>query len=156
MARFQMELPTDLIKDIDNLEKNSQKMFGEMTKAGAETVEKIMERNAPSELKSHIKVSVTYRTPSDNGINTKVYIGGYIPFSNPNRKYFSRNGGSGKNYKSSDGVPAAFLAQLYEYGRSNGNPFPKKPFMRKSFRKKEIEAAMLQAQVKASGGLLDE
>ena len=156
MAKFKMELPNDLMKDIDNLEKNSAKIFGEMTKAGAETVENIMKSNAPSELKSHIKVSITYRTPTDGGINTKVYIGGYIPFSNPNRKYFSRSNGSGKTYKSSDGVPAAFLAQLYEYGRSNGNPFPKKPFMRKSFKKKEIENAMLQTQKEASGGLLDE
>ena len=34
--------------------------------------------------------------------------------------------------------------------------FPKKPFVRKAFKKKEIEAAMLEAQSKASGGLLDE
>jgi len=155
MARFQMELPTDLMKDIETLEKNSKKIFGEMTKAGAEVVEKNMTNNAPNDLKSHIKISKTYDTPTDGGVNTKVYISGYIPFSDPNRKYFSRSGGSGKTYRSTEGVPASFLAQLYEYGRSTA-PFPKKPFMRKSFRKAEIEAAMMKAQKEASGGIIDE
>ena len=156
MAKFQMELPNDLIKDFEKLNKDCDKIFGEMTKAGAEVVEKNMNANAPNEIKGHIKISKTYQTPSDGGINTKVYVSGYIPFSNPNRKFFTRKGGSGKtNYSTSKGVPVDFLAQLYEYGRST-SPFPKHPFMRKSFKKKEIEEAMLKAQKKASGGLLDE
>lgn len=156
MARFEIELPTDVIKDLEKVTKDADKIFGEMTKAGAEVVEKNMKASAPSELVPHIKTSVVYKTPSDGGINTKVYISGYLPFSNPNRKYFSRANGSGKTVRTTDGVPADFLAKMYEYGRSNGNPFPKKPFMRKAFKKNEIEQAMLKAQKEASGGILDE
>lgn len=155
MATFNLELPSDLMKDLKKVYDNSDKIFGEMTRAGAEVVEANVQNNAPEVLKSHVKVSRTYHTPTDGGINTKVYISGYIPFSDPNRKYFSRSGGSGKKYKTTDGVPADFLAQIYEYGRSSA-PFPKKPFLRKSFKKDQIEQAMLEAQKKASGGILDE
>jgi hypothetical protein len=50
-------------------------------------------------------------------------------------------------YKSTEGVPAEFLANIYEFGR-HGYPFPKHPFLRKSFRKNQIEKAMLDVQKK--------
>lgn len=155
MAKFQLELPNDIMKDLKKINDNSDKIFGEMTRAGASVVESNMKNNAPKVLKTHIKTSRTYKTPSDGGINTKVYVSGYIPFSDPNRKYFSRSGGSGKTYKTSDGVPADFLGNIYEYGRSTSR-FPKHPFMRKSFKKDQIEEAMMKKQKEASGGLLDE
>lgn len=156
MAKFKLELPDQVMKDIRRIYDNADEIFGEMTKAGAEVVAKNVENNAPSLIKSHVKLTRIYKTPTDGGINTKVYINGYIPFSNPNRKSFSRrNRAGGKMYSTSEGVPADFLANIYEYGRST-SPFPKKPFFRKSFNKAQIEMAMLRAQIKASGGLLDE
>ncbi len=156
MAKFKLELPDQVMKDIRRIYDNADEIFGEMTKAGAEAVAKNVENNAPSLIKSHVKLTRIYKTPTDGGINTKVYINGYIPFSNPNRKSFSRrNRAGGKMYSTSEGVPADFLANIYEYGRST-SPFPKKPFFRKSFNKAQIEMAMLRAQSKASGGLLDE
>lgn len=155
MAKFEMELPTDIMADFQKIHDNADKIFGEMTRAGAEIVERNMINSAPNIIKSHIKITRTYKTPSDGGINTKVYVNGYIPFSDPNRKSFIRSGGSGKRYSTTKGVPADFLANLYEYGRSNA-PFPKHPFLRKSFKKSDIEQAMLKAQASASGGLLDE
>lgn len=155
MAKFKMELPVDEIKQMQKLAKDMDKICGAMTQAGAEVVKKYMEINAPAPLRGHMKTSVTYTTPTDGAINTKVYVSGYIPFSNPNRSYFSRSGGSGRVYHTTKGVPAEFLANLYEYGRSTA-PFPKHPFMRKSIKKSEIEAAMLEAQKYASGGILDE
>ena len=154
MAKFTMELPSDIIKDFERIDKKSQEIFGEMTKAGAEVVKKNMEAEAPSTIRNHIKTSRVYKTPSDDGINTKVYISGDLPFSNPLRKYFSRRGGNGKVYQTNEGVPAAFLAQLYEYGRSTYR-FPKKPFFRKAFKGKEIADAMLKKQKELSGGLLE-
>lgn len=148
MAKFKAELPNDIIKQFDSLEKNTEEMLGEMTRAGAKVVLEKMKASAPIDLQGKIKTTVTYKTPSDGGINTKVYVSGYIPFSNPNRKYFSRRnkqGGGGKMYSTSLGVPAEFLAILYEYGRST-SPFPKKPFMRKAFRGKDIEKAMTTIQ----------
>lgn len=158
MARFQVELPNDLIKQAEAISKDTNRILGEMTRAGAEVVEHQMKNNAPQLLKSHIKVSKTYKTPSDGGVNTKVYVSGYIPFSDPNRKLFTRKNGSGKKYSTDKGVPADFLANLYEYGRSTA-PFPKHPFVRKSFKKKEIEEAMekkreqlIDELIRANGG----
>ena len=156
MAKLQTILPDDVIKDFKKVYQNTDKIFGEMTKAGAEVALNNTKASVPiPEMASHVKLSKTYKTPSDGGINTKVIISGYLPFSDPNRKYFSRSGANGKTYVTTKGVPVDFLANVFEYGRS-GKPFPKKPFFRKSFRKAEIEKAMLKAQKELSGGLLDE
>lgn len=156
MAKFKMELPTDIMKDFQRIYDNADEIFGEMTKAGAEVALNNIKATAPNaELASHAKLTRTYKTPSDQGIATKVYFSGYIPFKG-NRRYFVRRGRKGgKVYRSTKGVPAEFLALVYEYGRS-GAPFPKKPFIRKAFKKSQIESAMLEAQKRASGGLLDE
>ncbi len=151
---FKVQLPTEIMRDIQKIYDNTDEILGEMTRAGAKVVEDNMRNNAPDTLKEYVKTTKTYRTPSDDGINTKVIVKGYIPFSNPNRKSFSRSG-KGGTYSTTKGVPAEFIANLYEHGRST-LPFPKRPFMRKSFRKKDIEEAMLAAQSEASGGLLDE
>lgn len=155
MARFHLNLPKKEIEEFEKIYGKADEIFGEMTRAGAETALREMLANCPNpELRKYGKISKTYKTPTDGGINTKAYFSGYIPFSNPNRMYFSRRGGSGKVYRTTKGVPADFLAKLYEYGRS-GNPFPKKPFVRKAFNSQKIEKAMLDAQKKASGGLLE-
>ncbi len=155
MAKFELELPTEVMKDVQFIYDNTENIFGAMTRAGADVVEVNMRNNAPDMIRNFIKKTRTYRTPSDDGINTKVYASGYIPFSDPNRKSFSRKGGNGKTYTSTEGVPVDFLANLYEYGRSTPS-FPKHPFLRKSFNKKQIEDAMLSAQSAESRGLLDD
>lgn len=142
MARFDFELPTEIMKDFQKVYKDTDKIFGEMTKAGAEVVESNIRANVPQSIRNSkmmncLKITKTYKTPSDDGINTKVGFYGY--FQNEDGKT----------------VPAPLVANVFEYGRSN-LPFPKQPFMRKSFKKGEIEQAMLKAQKKASGGLLDE
>jgi hypothetical protein len=147
MARFKAELPNDLIKEMQKLERNTEKMMGEMTKAGAEVVLNNVKSSVPlSEMASHVKLTRTYKTPSDEGINTKVYFSGYIPFSNPKRKYFTRKSGN-KTYRTTEGVAVDFLAKVYEYGRKSA-PFPKKPFFRKSFNKAQINNAMEKVQEK--------
>ena len=140
MARFQLELPNDIIKDIKKIYGDSEKIFGAMTEAGAEVVERNIKASVPksfrdSDIMNCLKLTKTYKTPSDDGINTKVGFYGY--FTNKKGKV----------------VPAPLVANVYEYGRSNA-PFPKKPFLRKSFKKDQIEKAMLKAQLEASGGLL--
>lgn len=142
MAKFELELPTEVMKDLEKILDDSDKIFGEMTQAGAEVVEKNIIANMPkgvrnSEMMKCLKVSKVYKTPSDDGINTKVAFYGY--FTNEDGKR----------------VPAPLVANVFEYGRSN-LPFPKHPFMRKSFKKSDIERAMLKAQREASGGILNE
>ena len=141
MARFEMQLPTEIMKDFQKIYNDSEKIFGEMTKAGADVVHHNIEANLPqsirkSKMMNCLKVTKVYKTPSDDGINTKVGFYGY--FQNEDGKT----------------VPAPLVANLFEYGRS-GLPFPKHPFMRKAFKKGEIEQAMLKAQKRASGGLLE-
>lgn len=150
MARVKVELPTELIKQFESLNMNTEKMLGEMTTAGAKVALENMKANAPlPQMASHAKLSKVYKTPSDDGINTKAYFSGYLPFSTPNRKTFSRRGATGGTvYTTDKGVPVDFLAKVFEYGRSN-RPFPKKPFVRKSFNKTGITQAMMKAQENA-------
>ena len=142
MAKFNLELPTGIMNDLQHIYNDSDKIFGAMTKAGAEVVKKNIIASVPQSIRNSkmmqcLKITKTFKTPSDDGINTKVGFYGY--FQNEDGKT----------------VPAPLVANVFEYGRSN-LPFPKHPFMRKSFKKTEIEQAMLQAQREASGGLLDE
>lgn len=139
MAKFNLELPDAIMKDIEKIYSNSDEIFGAMTKAGAEVVESNIRANVPasfknSEIMKCLKVTRQYKTPSDDGINTKVGFFGY--FKNKQGRI----------------TPAPLVANVFEYGRSN---FTKKPFLRKSFRKDQIEKAMLEAQKTASGGLLE-
>lgn len=140
MAKFELELPNDILKDFEKIYGNTDKIFGAMTKAGAEVVEKNVKANVPESFKKSkimkcLKVTKTYKTKTDDGINNKVAFYGY---------FINRNGVK---------TPAPLVANVFEYGSSK---VTKKPFMRKSFKKKQIEKAMLEAQKKASGGLLDE
>ena len=145
MALYSAMLPDDFISDLKNFGSHAEEMCEEMTKAGAEVALSNVRSSAPKpEIASHTKLSRPYKTPSDGGINTKVYISGYYPFSG-NRKYFTRRGGGGGYYSTTKGVPISFVAIMYEYGRS-GNPFPKKPFFRKSFKQAEIQKAMEDKQ----------
>ena len=137
MAKFVMELPTDIMEDIKKLNDNYEEIFGGMTKAGAETALANAKANAPKGLAGNIKLTRVYKTPSDDGINTKVIISGY--FINQNGKR----------------TPAPLVANMFEYGSSNRR-YPKHPFFRRSFRKGQIDKAMLSAQKRLSGGLLDE
>lgn len=130
MARFQMELPNDLIKEFEKLEKNTEQMMGEMTKAGAEVVMANVKKNIPSsfldsDIMNCLKLTRVYKTPSDDGINTKIGFYGY--------------------FKNHLGVktPAPLVVNVFEHGSSKVS---KKPFFRKSFKRSQIEKAMLETQ----------
>ena len=76
MARFQEELPNDLIKMFQDLDANSEKIFGEMTKAGAEKVYKNILKNVPSSFKNSnimkcMKKKRIYKTRNDDEKKTK-------------------------------------------------------------------------------------
>ena len=140
MADFKLILPDDVIKDMKKIYNDTEKIFGGMTKAGAEVALSNVKANVPSgwkdsEIMNNIGLTKTYKTPSDGGINTKVVISGY--------------------FKNKNGVKTAapLVANVFEYGSTK---FRKQPFFRKSFRKNEIEEAMYKAQKELSGGLLDE
>ena len=138
-----MELPVDVQHELNYIEKNFEKIFGGMTRAGAEEVLVRVVGNLPTALKNNqsfvdcVGLTKTYKTPTDDGINTKVIISGY--FNN-------RNG---------DNTPAPLVANMFEYG-STLKDYPKHPFFRRSFSKKAITEAMLREQKRLSEGILDE
>lgn len=140
MAKFKMELPNEIIQDISDIYNNTDIIFGKMTLAGAKVVYQNIQKNIPknfvdSGIMGCLKITRTYKTPSDNGINNKVGFYGY---------FINHNGVE---------TPAPLVAGVFEYGSSK---FTKQPFLRKSFKKSQIEKAMLEAQKKYSKGLLNE
>lgn len=130
MAKFQSELPHELMKVFEDLETNCTEMFGEMCKAGATVVYNNVRVNMAKVFKSTrslekgLKITKVYKTPSDDGINVHLGFYGY----------------------NDEGVPIPLIAQAREYGTSSKEA--KKPFFRKSFKKKEIEQAMQVVQDK--------
>ena len=142
MAKFTANIDDSVLKDISYIDKQFDHIFGGMTQAGAEVVYKNVISSLPEALKSsgftkNVKLSRVYKTPSDDGINTKVMITGYF-----------------KN-KEGKKTAAPLVANMFEYGNKK-KKYPKQPFFRKSFKKSQIMKAMEEAQKKLSGGLLDE
>lgn len=143
MAKFELQYPTEIIKDFNTIYNNSDKILGEMTRAGAVVVENNIKANVPpsfrdSNIMKCLKLTKSYKIK--DGVATKVAFYGY--FKNKEGKV----------------VPAPLVANVFEYGRSansRGGAIRKRPFLRKSFKKKQIEDAMLEAQKKASKGLLE-
>lgn len=142
MAKLVIDIDDSVLKDISYIDKQFDHIFGGMTKAGAEVVYKNVISALPESLRSsgfssHVKLSRVYKTPSDDGINTKVMITGY---------FINKDGRK---------TPAPLVANMFEYGSSK-KKYPKHPFFRKSFKKSQIMKAMEEEQKKLSGGLLDE
>lgn len=134
MARYEMELPDELMKTFSELEENTQEMLEEMTQEGAETVLSNINANVPASFHNSgimkcLKKTDPYKTPSDDGINTKVAFYGYFT-----------------NSKGEE-VPAPLVCNVFEHGRSTSK-FPKHSFMRRSFKRGEIEAAMKKVEEK--------
>ena len=83
MAKFQSELPNDLIKVFEDLETNCDEMLGEMCEAGAEVVYNNALSNMKKAFKSTrslekgLKITKVYKTPSDDGINVHIGFYGY-------------------------------------------------------------------------------
>lgn len=130
MAKFNELVPNELIKVFDELDGKSEKMLGEMCQAGAEVTYNLVKSNmskvfkTTKSLEKGLKITKVYKTPSDDGINVFVGFYGY----------------------DENGKPIPLKALAREYGTSRGEA--KKPFFRKSFKKSEIEAAMLKVQNK--------
>ena len=134
MAKFNVELPNDIIKQFEKIDKNTQKMLEEMTEAGAKVVHENIKASVPqswysSNIMKCLKMTRPYKTASDDGVNTKVAFYGY---------FINKDGKK---------TPAPLVANVTEYGRSN-SPYPKKPFMRRAFNKAKIEKAMQAVQDK--------
>ena len=120
-----------------------EQLKGKVLEAGAKAVHKNVLANMKSvfkdttTLEKGLKITKIYKTPSDEGINVHIGFYGYDP-------------DSPKTERHPNGTPIPLIAMAREYGTSSGEA--KKPFFRKSFKKKEIEQAMKQVQEKHIGG----
>lgn len=130
MARFNAEIPKDLIDQLTELEKSD--MFERMVDAGADVVMENVKRNMKGVFKKTQNLekclikSKVYRTRVDDAVNDKVAFYGY--FINEQGKE----------------VPAPLVVMAREYGTSRGEA--KKPFFRRAFNKQQITAEMLKVQ----------
>ena len=129
MAGFNLELPTEVIGSINKLYDNAEDMMKQMTRAGAEVVYNNIQNNMKRSFKTTrslekgLKITRSYKTKSDDAINTKVGFYGY----------------------DDDGVAIPLKALAREYGTSRGER--KRPFMRKAFKDHSaITDAMLKVQ----------
>lgn len=135
MAIFKGGLPTELIAMFERLDKDTEKMLGDMVTAGADVVRQNVSAKMPRSLRTSlskgdaIRLTKVYKTKSDGGTNCQVMIDGY---------FINRDGKK---------TPAPLVANLFEYGRS-GAKYPKQPFLRPSFNKQQITSAMLKVQEK--------
>ena len=150
MARMVMQLPDDLIRQFEDMSKNSEKMVGEMTQAGAKVVyNNILNKmnlvfNDPNDLKKHLKITKVYKSKYDDGTNTKVAFYGY--YKEGERKFnITKNlkNGTRRTY-SYNGVPVPLIVMAREFGSSQGEAA--KPFVLPSFNQSQIRQAMLQKQ----------
>ena len=135
MAKFLLELPDDEIKQFQTLGVNTDKMIEEMTQAGAKVVMENVKAKMPRKLfealgEDNIILSRTYKTPSDGAYNTQVMITGY---------FTNRHGVK---------TPAPLVANMFEFGSSKKEHYPRQRFFRISFKKKPIEDAMQKVQDK--------
>lgn len=140
MARFQMQLPTEIMADIERVNGDSDKIFKSMVRVGAETVLAKVRSNLPagianSSMAKCVKITRPYNAPSYDGFGCKVMVDGY--FVNREKKL----------------TPAPLVANMFEYG-SSSRKYPKQPFFRRCFSAAAIRQVMLQEQLRASGGIL--
>ena len=134
MAKFEGGNCKELIEQFQKLGIDTDKMLAEMVFAGAEVVHSNITAKMPVNFRNaltsdNITLSKVYKTPSDDGINCQAKIEGY---------FINRNGKK---------TPAPLVANMIEYG-STDRKYKKQAFLRASFNKKQIEAAMLEIQKK--------
>lgn len=150
MARFNAELPLELMKQFEKLSNDSEKMVKEMTAEGAkvayENIKSNMKRafKDSSSLEPYLKITKSYRL-SDGRISTKVAFYGYKKVAGGYTLSKKTKSGKRKSYHS-EGVPVPLIVAAREYGTSRGEA--KKPFIRPAFKKAEIKTAMLKVQDK--------
>lgn len=135
MARFDVEVGNDIVHEMERLQIDAPKVFGEMVDAGADTVLRNMRSNMRASFKTTrsleqgLRKTRVYKTPSDGGVAVKVVFSGY----------------------NDKGVPVPLIASARDRGTKRGEA--KRPFFRKSFNKTTIEGAMRRIEPRLFKGL---
>lgn len=138
MARFEMELPVEIMSELEKRAELSEQMMTEMVTTAAEVVYDEVDKNLARSFKStdtlrrHLKITRVYYKDEDDSINIKIAFYGYDVTK--------------KSSRYPKGVPVPLIALAREYGTRSGEK--KKPFFRKAFRRGRIEDAMMRVQQK--------
>lgn len=140
MANYKLELPQETLRQFEMLTNNCDQMINELVVAGAEIVKSQIYKGMPAELKKYanaqtLRVTKPYKLTSYNATAVYIWFGGYKK---------DKNGKD--NSKASDkGTALELIANMFEYG-SKKRSYPKQPFLRKAFHKRDIERAMSKAE----------
>lgn len=142
MANFKLEIPQEQIREFELLTNNCDQMINELCVAGAEIVKQNIYKGMPAELKKYanaqtLRVTKPYKMTSYNATAVYVWFGGYKKDKN----------GKDNSRDSDKGTALELIANMFEYG-SKKRKYPKHPFLRKAFHKRDIERAMMKAQKK--------
>lgn len=142
MAHFKAVLPNEVFADVHALAGGCDEMINQMVIAGAEVVKENVYKRMPDGLKKYansetLHVTKPYKMPKMGATACSIWFGGY-------KKEID-----GKDHSKDDdhGTALELIANMFEYGSKHRN-YPKQPFLRRSFHKREIERAMLKAQKK--------
>lgn len=130
MAQFKAELPTDLMDELKELDTNLDSMFDEMVEAGTDVVYNNLTRNMNKAFKSTRSLQKGIRKTKPKRLRKNDGSGAWVGFDG----------------YTEDGTPIPLIAMAREYGTSKGEQ--KKPFLRPSVNKSEIESAMASVQKK--------
>lgn len=140
MAKFDSEIPYDLLKQIGGLaDGGAEQMIDEMLTEAGDYVESEIRSNATRVFRNPGRVirglfrTKVYRTKKDDAKNVKIGFSGYMP-------------GSPKTKRHPKGTPTPLVAMAREYGTSRGEA--KRPFVRTAFKKNKITQIMKTVQKK--------
>ena len=141
MAKFNSEIPYDLLKQIGDLsDGGADEMMTEMVEESADFVYSEIKKNMRKAFKSTksleggLFISKVKRFNDEDG---KVYV--FVGFNG----YVK---GSAKTRRHPKGTPIALIAMAREYGTSRGEA--KRPFVRTAFKKSKITQIMQNVQKK--------
>lgn len=132
MAKAQMLMPEEFLRDLSKLEKNTDDITKKVLKAGADAVLPVFKSNLAASIGKNLKV----KSRSTGQLQRAVGVS--KPLMDNNGNYNIKIGFSEPR---SDGESNAKLANILEYGRHGQ---PAKPFLKptKSKTKKHAETAM--------------
>ena len=150
MAKMIMQFPDELMKQFEDMSRSCDDMFGDMTQAGAKVVyNNILNKMGmvfehQGNLKDYLKITKSYKSKYDDGINTKVAFYGYYKEGQKNFNITKVLKGGKKQKYSYNGIPVPLIVMAREFGSSRGEA--SKPFVLPSFNQAQIREAMLKKQ----------
>lgn len=136
MAQFKAELPNDLMNELNNMEKSSDKMVSEMVDAGTEVIYNNLQRNMSKSFKSTKSLQKGLVKAKPKNLKGNDGYGSWVGFDGYDTDKITK--------KYPKGMPIPLIAMAREYGTSRGET--KKPFLRPSVNKSQIESAMQSIQ----------